>query len=125
VTFISGLAAAGVHPREAQALARHSDIKLTMQTYTDVRLLDLHRAVESAAGDLGSVLAPMLAPKPVRTTDNASSRRMTEGAGDERGEQPRAAAASGSGAISRRARSGAPAQIRTADPGFTKAVLYH
>ena len=37
-----------VHPRTAQALARHSKLELTMQTYTDVRLLDLRSALESA-----------------------------------------------------------------------------
>ena len=46
VTFVSGLAAAGVHPRTAQALARHAKIETTMETYTDLRLLDLRAAVE-------------------------------------------------------------------------------
>ena len=46
-TFITGLSVAGVHPRVAQALARHSKIELTMQVYTDVNLLDLRAAVES------------------------------------------------------------------------------
>ena len=50
VTFITRLSAAGVHPRTAQALARHSKLELTMKTYTDVRLLDLRGAVEAAAG---------------------------------------------------------------------------
>jgi integrase len=49
VTFISSLAAAGVHPRVAQALARHSSIELTMKAYTDVTLLDLKGAVERIA----------------------------------------------------------------------------
>ena len=31
----------------AQALARHSKLELTMQTYTDVRLLDLRGALDS------------------------------------------------------------------------------
>lgn len=46
-TFISGLSAAGVHPRTTQALARHSKIELTMKTYTDLRLLDLRGAVDA------------------------------------------------------------------------------
>jgi len=45
-TFVSGLAAAGVHPRVAQALARHSSVDLTMSAYTDLSLLDLRGAVE-------------------------------------------------------------------------------
>lgn len=48
-TFVSSLAAAGVHPRTAQALARHSSIELTMKAYTDPRLLDLRAAVEKTA----------------------------------------------------------------------------
>jgi integrase len=46
VAFITRLSAAGVHPRTAQALARHSKIDLTMRVYTDVRLLDLRGAVD-------------------------------------------------------------------------------
>ncbi len=49
-TMITRLSAAGVHPRTAQALARHSKLELTMKTYTDVRLLDLRGAVEAARG---------------------------------------------------------------------------
>ena len=37
VTFITNLARGGVHPRIAQALARHSTIDLTMRTYTKLR----------------------------------------------------------------------------------------
>ena len=44
--FISNLAAAGVHPRTAQELARHSDIKLTMNRYTHVFRGDLDKAVD-------------------------------------------------------------------------------
>ncbi len=54
VTMISRLSAAGVHPRTAQALARHSRLELTMRTYTDVRLLDLHSAVEAGAASASS-----------------------------------------------------------------------
>ena len=39
-TFISWLSASGAAPRIAQALARHTDINLTMQSYTDPGLLD-------------------------------------------------------------------------------------
>src|SRR5262249_40266887 len=37
---------AGVAPRTAQAAMRHSDIKLTMNVYTDPRLLDVPGAVD-------------------------------------------------------------------------------
>ena len=55
VTMISRLSAAGVHPRTAQALARHSKLELTMRTYTDVRLLDLRGALEVTASPQGGI----------------------------------------------------------------------
>ena len=45
-TFASHLSRAGVQPRTAQAAMRHSTIGLTMNTYTDPKLLDIHGAVE-------------------------------------------------------------------------------
>ena len=45
-TFGTMLSRAGVAPRTAQAAMRHSDIKLTMGTYTDPRLLDTRAAVD-------------------------------------------------------------------------------
>lgn len=44
--FVSQLAAAGVHPRVAQELARHSDVRLTMAAYTDLGLLDVRGALD-------------------------------------------------------------------------------
>jgi len=49
-TFGTNLARSGVHPRVAQELMRHSDINLTMRTYSHVRLHDLTAAVESMPG---------------------------------------------------------------------------
>ncbi len=46
-TFISNLVAAGVHPKLAQQLARHSTISLTMDRYSHVGLLDMTAALES------------------------------------------------------------------------------
>lgn len=45
--FISSLAAAGVHPKTAQTLARHSSITLTMDRYTHVGLADIAGALDS------------------------------------------------------------------------------
>jgi integrase len=45
-SFGTLLSAAGVYPRTAQAAMRHSKIDLTMNTYTDPRLLDVAGAVE-------------------------------------------------------------------------------
>jgi hypothetical protein len=56
-SFGTHLSKAGVEPRTAQAAMRHSDIGLTMNVYTDPRLLDVAGAVERlpdlplAAGD--------------------------------------------------------------------------
>jgi integrase len=46
-SFGTHLSMAGVAPRTAQAAMRHSNISLTMNTYTDARLLDTSAAVES------------------------------------------------------------------------------
>jgi len=46
-TFITNLSRAGVSPKTAQLLARHSDINLTMNTYTMLGLCDQASAVES------------------------------------------------------------------------------
>lgn len=46
-TFATMLSRAGVGPRTAQAALRHSDIRLTMQTYTDPKLLDIAGALKS------------------------------------------------------------------------------
>jgi integrase len=44
-TYITRLQRAGVTPREAMELARHSDMRLTMKTYTDVGQLPLAATV--------------------------------------------------------------------------------
>jgi integrase len=48
-TFITSLSRAGVHPKTAQILARHSDIKLTMQTYTHLSLAEVAAALPVCA----------------------------------------------------------------------------
>lgn len=44
-TFVTNLARSGVMPKVAQALARHSDINLTMGVYTDLEMDELQAAV--------------------------------------------------------------------------------
>src|SRR5207253_9283171 len=46
-TFGTLLSRGGVNPRTAQSAMRHSTIDLTMNVYTDPRLLDVHHAVET------------------------------------------------------------------------------
>src|SRR5262249_33397697 len=45
--YVSNLAAAGVHPKIAQTLARHSTIALTMNRYTHLAVHDLAASVNS------------------------------------------------------------------------------
>ncbi|WP_442505050.1 tyrosine-type recombinase/integrase [Novipirellula sp. SH528] len=62
-SFGTHLSKVGVTPRVAQAAMRHSNISLTMTTYTDPRLLDTAAAVESLPTfDEPRMLAPTLAP---------------------------------------------------------------
>jgi integrase len=48
--FISMLAAGGVHPKVAQALARHSTITLTMKNYSHLDVLDVAGALDKLPG---------------------------------------------------------------------------
>jgi integrase len=48
--FITSLERAGIKPRMAQTLARHSDIRLTLGVYTHVELHDQSAAIESLPG---------------------------------------------------------------------------
>ncbi len=59
-SFGTHLSLAGIAPRVAQAAMRHSDIKLTMGTYTDARLLDTASAIESLT--VLRTVAPTVAP---------------------------------------------------------------
>ena len=73
-TFITNLSLANVSPQMAKSLARHSDINLTLNTYTQLGMGDQAKAVESLPS-LGSVpekLAPQLAPTPVSKRQNGS-----------------------------------------------------
>jgi len=45
-TYGTMLSKSGVGPREAMELMRHTDLRLTMKTYTDSRVFDLSKAVE-------------------------------------------------------------------------------
>ena len=59
-TFITNLSKSGVSPKMAQSLARHFDINLTMNVYTDVALEDQAIAVE--------LLPQLPAPAPIKAT---------------------------------------------------------
>ena len=65
-TFITNLSLANVSPQMAMNLARHSDINLTLNTYTQIGMADQSKAVESlpSFGSVPQKLAPQLAPTP-------------------------------------------------------------
>ena len=86
-TFITNLAVGGVHPRTTQELARHSKIELTMQTYTHLRLVDLHGALESLPEPSVSLPESL----PVACLDAASTRTTSHDDGREDGEADRTA----------------------------------
>ena len=68
-TFISNLAACGIHPKLAQQLARHSTIALTMDRYTHLGLIDMNSALES----LPNIAAPdSQTMRATGTTDDAA-----------------------------------------------------
>ena len=67
-TFISNLARAGVHPKLAQSLARHSDINLTMSRYTHTTRGEQSEAL-AALPDLSAAAAGEL--RATGTTDAA------------------------------------------------------
>jgi integrase len=49
-TFISNLAKAGVSPKIAQSIARHSDVNLTLNVYSHVGISEQAAAIRSLAG---------------------------------------------------------------------------
>jgi len=52
--FITNLERAGIRPKTAQTLARHSDIRLTLGVYTHVELHDRSAAIEALPGPPGN-----------------------------------------------------------------------
>jgi integrase len=54
-TFITNLERAGISPKMAQVLARHSDIRLTMNVYTHVELHDQTAAIGALPAPPGKV----------------------------------------------------------------------
>ena len=73
-TFITSLAAGGVHPKLAQQLARHSTITLTMDRYTHTVLDDLSDAL-TALPDLDDVSAHTTQQRATGTLDGRSGER--------------------------------------------------
>jgi integrase len=91
----------GVAPRTAQAAMRHADIRMTMQTYTDPKLLDVRTALDvlptlplgAGQASIGAILnamgaddlrqsplAPTLAPTPYKLGQRQTTTVKTAGA---------------------------------------------
>jgi len=135
-TFITTLTTSGVNPKIAQALARHSDINLTMQRYTHL-LLDEKRAGLAALPDLsapaaesaaatgtdgkGTVLAFCLASEGGKsgTSGDTATHADTEKA------MSANAAQKPPGGDKPQETPGASDGIRTRNLRFTKPLLYH
>jgi integrase len=94
-TFGTNLAKAGVQPKVAQELLRHSDVKLTLNTYTHVGLYDLAGAVEklpefsghaaeikAARTGTDSVVAPVVA---LKTGNIGNYQGLSDGTDDQSG----------------------------------------
>ena len=88
-SFISNLARSGVHPKDAQALARHSTIVLTMDRYSHIGLQDMGAAVASlpavqvlpkdaeSTRTGGNVVVPMVVLDTAKATDSQPSSTAT------------------------------------------------
>jgi len=100
-TFATHLVAAGVAPRTAQAAMRHSSLELTMQLYTDPRLLDVAgalaalpalptagstpEAARATGTDDAVAVAPNVVPATSRSRPNSTVRDRSDDLGDEAG----------------------------------------
>jgi integrase len=96
-TFGTHLSKGGVSPRTAQAAMRHSTLDLTMNTYTDPRLLDVVGAMDvlpslplgdrpnsdraRATGTAPSFLVPMLVPASGNARADVANADSTDGVG--------------------------------------------
>ncbi len=77
-SYITAFSRAGVHPKEAQECARHSNIGLTMDYYTHLEQIQLAQAVEKA-----SPSSPSSSPqRSQKGHSGALDGREDEGAGE-------------------------------------------
>ncbi len=87
-TFGTHLSKGGVAPRTAQAAMRHSSIDLTMNTYTDPKLLDMEGALEALPplpldGERGRESARATGTDGAAANAGTRAARQRDGTGDE------------------------------------------
>lgn len=110
------LSKGGVSPREAMSLMRHTDLRLTMKTYTDPRIFDLAGAVEKLPINLGPKGAEAEAARATGTVGKAGS----VGGGDAKGGPRRTESATSPSA---QMGSGAARIGKDGKPGGTSQVV--
>jgi hypothetical protein len=76
-TFITRLSTMKVHPRLAMELARHSDMRLTMKTYTDAGQLPLREVMDTLPG-FGERTDSRIDSRNLGPTGQTVSRPVTE-----------------------------------------------
>jgi len=119
VTYCTSLARAGVSLVVAQRLMRHSDPKLTANTYTRLEALDLHRAVTALESP-----SPSASPKPAISTPDAAQPRREISTPSPAPETPKARPASGDSASRAGLARGAPRGTRTPNHLIKSQMLY-
>ncbi len=128
-TFITRLVASGVAPKQAQELARHSDIRLTMERYTHAGLAEsreaLERVPEIAPDQETSQYFSQYSARP-ESQSGSPSRTNTTARPDESGVDKCSDSEDFRSAPHRVAESRTKAtyETRTHDLSFTKASLY-
>ena len=76
VTYITSLARAGVSPTLAKELARHSDVRLTTNTYTKLNLHDRRSGVDALPRFTGGAGNPIPVTQRATGTDGPSGSRL-------------------------------------------------
>jgi len=125
-TFITNLALAGVSPKTAQMLARHSDIRLTMNTYTHS-----DQAEQMAAVKRLPALQQYTGSAPVSQSGSRRQKTTVEGNDGKSEPEPEGSTqtpvASGDSVESQPLSANGestPGRIRTSNPRFRRPVLY-
>jgi len=133
-TFGTMLTLAGVSPRVAMELMRHSDMRLTMKTYTDADALPTMEAVSSLPDFIGTPESAGYHDAQIRTQKLGGEGPSLSHAGalSENGDGPQTLMDKGSGrdlshpvALGRENEDGARCRVRTCDFLRVKQALYH